>query len=171
MYNMLAKVFVILSAVLTMIIWPLLDMTAKFDTVSQNYAMSKVSRFIDASCNGGYINEDMMQVLTKQLSATGNAYTIEITHEHKVYMPVYEEDMFSGETVIVYENTYEDEILEEIYNGDGEYTMSEGDYLSVVVKSSSRTLNQRISGMLGMGENTSPAINVSDGGRVRDDLH
>lgn len=172
MNDIIGKMFAVILACVVFFIYPVLVVSQQLDTETQTYVMNKTSRFVDSIRNGGYINLDMMMVFNKQLAATGNIYNIKITHEHKNYIPVYDEDnKFTGDTKMTYKNTYEDDILDEVYNGDGEYELTEGDYISVTVNSTNKTMAQKLEGMInGMSGDTS-AVRVSYGGMVRDDLH
>ena len=172
MQNYLSKIVVVILAVLLLYIHPTIRIAQNYDDKTQIYVMNKVTRFVDSARNGGYIDINMMMTLNKQLAATGNVYKIKITHEHKSFYPVYDDaGEFTGKSQMTYKDTFEDVILDEIYNGDGEYTMTEGDQLSVSVTTSAPTFAQKIYSMVTNTMKEGPAINVCYGGRVRDDLH
>ena len=169
MTDILGKAFAVILLTVGMAVCPALIMAHIQQSQAQTYVMSKVSGFVDAARNGGYIDKDMLKVLSDQLSATGVGYTVKMTHQHKAYQPVYEGDEFQGKTEIIYKNAYEEDILNEVYHGSGEYDMRQGDYLSVVVSSRTATMAQRLEGMVaGSG---GAGIRVSYGGRVRDDVY
>lgn len=156
---------------IALITLPAIAQSPQMDTLSQTYVMDKTAKFVDAIRNDGYLNEDMLWRFNKQLTATRNAYQIRITHEHRVIMPVYDEDgNFKDDTKVIYENTYEEDILKEIYEGDGEYEFCEGDQISVVVESKNKTVSQKLVGFVTGRAMDYPAIKVSYGGRIRDDL-
>lgn len=165
--GMLAGVF----GTIALIALPTIAQSPQLDNAAQTYVMDKTSKFVNAIRNDGYLNEDMMWRLNEQLAATGNSYEIKITHEHRVIMPVYDDNgNFKDDTKVVYENTYEDDILKELYEGDGEYKFSEGDQISVTIQSTNTTLSQKLVGFVtGRGADY-PAIKACDGGRIRDDI-
>lgn len=166
-----AKILAGMFGTIILISAPLLAESQQLDNMTQTYVMDKTTKFVDTIQNDGYLNEEMLWKLNSQLTATGNAYEIEITHEHRVIMPVYDDaGNFMDDTQVVYENTYEDEILDEIYNGDGVYEFTEGDQISVTVSSKNKTMSQKMFGLLTGRASDYPAIRASSGGRIRDDL-
>ena len=168
--NSLGKLFAAITACAVFFIYPTLDTAQQMDNRSQTYVMNKTTRFVDSVKNCGYLNDEMMDRFGEELSATGNLYGIRIVHDHKVYVPVYDDtDTFTGKTELVYQDTYEDDILDEIYNGSGKYEFTEGDFISVTVVSKSLTIFQKLNNIINGVSSDSPAILANYGGMIRDD--
>lgn len=143
--------------------------TSKTDMATNVHVYKVVNDFVDEVELNGYISQDMYNNLQKKLSDTGVMYTIEMTHSHAVVSPVFNEngDAIKG-TKTSTVATYEDEILDKLYDTDGMYYLEANDYFSITVKNKTRTLAQKLNRII-TGTSTKYAVVVVAGGVVRNE--
>lgn len=110
-----------------------------------------VEEFVDQSRANGYISYNNYLELADRLSATGYIYTIFIENDSKITV--------SSDSDLGYEDTYyasyEDEILEYMFNGPEDvnngyrnYSMKAGDYLKVSYSINCRSFSSMIIGLI-----------------------
>lgn len=169
--NAFSKVVAIIVACILMFIFPVYSMSNKADDVVETYVDDKTATLVDTIRNTGKLTKEMYDTFSKQLSGTDNLYDIKITHQHAMYYPVYDDSgVATGDVELVYENIYQDTILEEVLNGSGVYRFSVGDYISVVIKNTNRTMSTIIEQVfLKSPLSTTNKVYVSKGGRIRDE--
>lgn len=166
----LSKIVAIFLACILMFLYPTYSYAQKEDQIVQTYVSDKTAEFVNAIRNSGTLTAEMYNSFTRTLINTGNAYEIKITHQHGMYYPIIDDvGNVTGDVELKYLNTYQDDIVEELYNGIGEYKFSEGDYISISIKSTSRTLADIMQALLLQHAAKDGTIYVSYGGRIRDE--
>lgn len=169
--NAFEKIIAILVACILMFIYPIYSMSLKTNNVVETYVDDQTANLVDTIRSTGKLTYDMYTMYTKMLTNTANVYDISITHQHAIYYPVYDDaGVATGDVELKYENVYEGDILDEIYNGSGEYKFTEGDYVSIKIKNTNRTMSDMIEEViLKNPQGSTPRIYVSHGGRIRDE--
>lgn len=159
----------VILVVLAMFLNPIQENACKEDVITQDYVYTTVADFVQEVQLCGYITQEQYNEFTKKLSDTGSVYTIEMTHSHDVIMPVFGEDGNSVTgTKTVRSTTYEDEILEKMYNTEGVYYFEVGDQFSMTVKNKSRTTAQKLNSLLSKGS-TKYAVVATYGATIRNE--
>ena len=168
--NAFEKIIAILVACVLLFLYPLYSLAIKTDTVVKTYVDDQTATLVDSIRNSGKLTYDMYTTYLKKLSTTDNLYDISITHQHATYYPIYDDNNnATGEVNLQYSNTYEDDILNELYFGSGIYSFSEGDYVSVKLVNTNRTLADIMAGAILSKPKIGNSIYVSYGGRIRDE--
>lgn len=175
MENTLSKFVAILLVVVLLFVFPVLNMFENQDNISRTIVLNEVTHFVDATRNLGYITPRMYNDLLRKLNATGNRYTIELTHEHLVVQPVYLDvtdlTSFEGDAKNTYENKYSSEILEVLYadKEDSFYYFSSGDYFVMKVYNTDETIATRLKSIILGSELPEKNIVVNYGGMVKNE--
>lgn len=168
--NSFSKITAIFVAAILMFLLPLYSVAQKADRITQTYVSDKTAEFVNAVRNSGKLTEDMYDQFVSALSDTGNVYEINIVHQHGVYYPIYDEnDIATGDVSLQFYNTYEEDIVKELYENNGVYRFSENDYISVVVKSINKTMADTFQSILLDRSTQEGTIYVSYGGKIRDE--
>lgn len=159
----------VIIVVIGMYVIPIKDTANRQDTEIAAYVYAITNDFVDSVELNGYISQDMYNEFLSDLDTTGNGYTISMVHGHDVYMPKFNEtgDVVTGTTTTA-STTYEDAILEDLYDTDGVYYLEAGDHFSVTVKNKNRTLSQKINRIL-TGASVKYSIVATAGGTVRNE--
>lgn len=161
----LGRVIEILITIVLLFLIPIQYFAIKQDMISQTYVTTQTSYLVDSVRNLGYLNKEMYESYLRKLQATNNVYDIKMTHYQFVYEA--EEENYSKH----YYCTYEDEILNQVYdeNTEGRYDLHQGDYLMLKVQNKSKTFGTFIvSHMMGI-ELSKEQIQVVYGGAIRDE--
>jgi len=168
--NAFEKIVAILVACVLLFLYPIYSMASKTDSVVQTYVGDQTATLVDSIRSTGKLTYDMYTSYLKRLTSTDNLYDISITHQHAVYYPVYDDDNnATGDVMLKYTNTYEDDILDELYFGSGVYQFSEGDYVSVKLTNTNRTMADIMEGIILKKSKIGVSIYASYGGRIRDE--
>ncbi|WP_322906724.1 hypothetical protein [Paenibacillus campi] len=176
MSNAIMKIFAALLALLLMGIWPLYTAYSSQDHSSQIVVLNAVTRFVDRVRDKGYISPPMMQAFKDQLFLTGNTYHIEMEHQHKRYDPVYDDEaQFQHTYQVHYEGYYNNQIEARLFPVGNDnandparlYKLNQGDFFSVTVKNTNRTMATLMGDLLFGGSNApNEKIVVPYGGMV-----
>jgi len=175
MENTLSKFVAILLVVVLLFVFPILNMFDNQDYVSRTIVLNEVTHFVDSTRNLGYITPRMYEELLRKLQATGNEYTVELTHEHLVVQPVYLDvtDLTSFEDTSknTYENKYSSEILEVLYADEENsfYYLSSGDYFAMKVCNTNETMGTRLKSIILGSQLPKKNIVVNYGGMVKNE--
>ncbi len=169
--NALEKVVGILLAVLLLFVVPMNYLAQKQDAITQSYVTAETTKFVDAIRNNGYLTADMYNEYLRKIDSTNNLYTIKMEHVHQVINPLYDEasGSFQDVTSTNYYNTYQEDILKELFEGSGTYHFSQGDYISVKVVNRNKTYAARLQQKIYAHEMTDIQIYVTYGGMIRDE--
>lgn len=163
------KIIAILISVLVLFIAPVLYLAQKQDAIVQNYVTRETIAFVDAVKNNGYLTKDMYDTYIQKLADTDNLYDIFMEHGHKIINPVYSDaDIFQNDISIYYSSSYEDDILDKLYET-GIYQLQQEDYLSVQVMNRNKTLAAKLQQIIYASEVPEEQILVHYGGIIRDE--
>ena len=144
MDSTLMTIIAIFIAVILLFIWPLMAITERNDDIAQLSAQTITSEFVDNARSIGKITMEDYATFVDKLGATGNSYDIEM--EIKVLDEnIGKKSAWTNKEVIgenVYYSIYTSQILEVLMadNGNGVYSMKQGDYFSVSIKNTNQTI-------------------------------
>ena len=145
--SVITVIAIVLAAVL-MFVFPLMSVAERNDDIAQLSAQTITAEFVDNARSIGKITLDDYTKFVNKLSATGNSYDIEM--EVKVLDEnIGKKSAWTNKQVIgenVYYSIYTSQILEVLQdeNGNGVYSMKQGDYFSVSVKNTNQTISQQL---------------------------
>lgn len=153
MSDSLITIVAIFLAAILMFIFPLMSIAERSDDISQLTVQAAVTDFVDTAKSTGKITLDEYEKLVNKIEATGNTYDVEI--EVKVLDENIGKKSAWTQGQVIGENNYYSVYTSQIMNymasmegeGDGVYTMKEGDIISVSVKNNNKTLSQTIRGI------------------------
>ena len=153
MSDSLITIVAIFLAAILMFIFPLMSIAERSDDISQLTVQAAVTAFVDTAKSTGKITLEEYDKLVNKIEATGNTYDVEI--EVKVLDENIGKKSAWTQGQVIGENNYYSVYTSQIMNymasmegeGDGVYTMKEGDIISVSVKNNNKTLSQTIRGI------------------------
>lgn len=178
MSESLSKIFALILAVLLLYIFPVENMLTRQEDVTRVFVLNETTKFVDSVRNLGYITPLMYMQYTRNLSATGLAYDIEMEHLHASVNPVYIDpvDITSFQHDYSYNlmATYTEEILETLFpetpaTEDTRYYLSKGDYFNVIVSNKNKTIATKVQELLIMADLPAKRVIINYGGMVRDE--
>lgn len=143
--SVITVVAIFLAAIL-MFVFPLMSVAERNDDIAQLSAQTITSEFVDNARSIGKITMEDYATFVDKLGATGNSYDIEM--EVKVLDEnIGKKSAWTNKEVIgenVYYSIYTSQILEVLTedNGNGVYSMKQGDYFSVSIKNTNQTIAQ-----------------------------
>ncbi len=168
----ISTIFTIVLAVLLMVITPAYLLLQKSETLLQNYVNSETSKFISEVKSSGKITKEAYTDYINKLDVTDYLFEIKIEHQKKVILPKYsDEGVFLNSYITSYENTYEEDIIDEIYKGDGVYLLSFGDYISINVTSRETLVSSNYLNFLRGRIIPSDRLNYIDGGMISNESY
>jgi len=136
---------IFLSATL-MFAFPLMTLADRNDDITQLAIQTSVAEFVDEIRRTGKLTEDEYNSFVSSITATGNAYDVELQFKILDENPSKKTTQSAGATVIgenVYYSVYTTQI-EQRLGEDREYLLKEGDIVSVSVKNRGETLAQTL---------------------------
>ena len=146
--TLITVVAIALAAVL-MFVFPLMTMADRTDDVAQLSVKTATTEFVDDVRTTGKLTMDKYNKFLESISATGNAYDIEmmakILDENPGKKTAQTQSTKIGENV--YYSMYTSQILDTINPSSGKtqtLSLKEGDMFSVNVKNKSTTLSQQL---------------------------
>ena len=162
------KLVAIIIGVVLLFLAPIQSISQKQDSISQIVVDNETANFVDSIMYSGYISKEMYITFLKKLEKTGNIYKITLCHSRKQVTPGLSDEshVIQGEYDVHYINVYEDEIMESFNNGD-DYTMNQGDYISVKVVNRNKTIGSKVMSALTF-VNVDNKIITTYGGMIRD---
>ena len=137
---------IFLSATL-MFAFPLMTLADRNDDITQLAIQTSVAEFVDEIRRTGKLTEDEYNSFVSSITATGNAYDVELQFKILDENPSKKTTQSAGATVIgenVYYSVYTTQIEAKLYDGSLQYLLKEGDVVSVSVKNRSTTLAQTL---------------------------
>lgn len=164
----LSKVLAVFLTIVAMFIAPIIIQAQLQDNTLQSTVYAMTDDFVEQIRAQGKITQDMYLEFIQRLDATDLLYDVKITHSHSTVVPVYDSTGATIATKTVDNITYTQDILASVYETEGVYLMNKGDMISVSVTNREPTLGQRLREML-FFISDSAAINVRDGGVIRDE--
>ena len=132
-----------------MFVFPLMTMSDRTDDISQLAVETATTEFVDDVRTTGKLTLDKYSKFVEQISATGNAYDVEmevqVLDENPGKKTTQANSTKIGENV--YYTTYTSQILDMITGPNGQsktLALKEGDIFSVNVKNTNSTLSQQL---------------------------
>ena len=139
-------IIAIFLAAILMFVFPLMTLADRNDDVTQLTVQTATTEFVDDIRRTGKLTEDKYNSFVSTISATGNAYDIEIEFQILDENPAKKDTQSSGTTVIgenIYYSVYTIQIETRLGN-DHQYILKEGDIVSLSVKNRGATLAQTL---------------------------
>ena len=169
MKEFFGSVIAIIVVAVALFIVPVKGETARTDNVVSAYVYTITNDFVDNVELNGYISLDTYNEFQSKLASTGNSYIVTMVHGHDIYTPKFNTagSAITGITTIS-SATYEDEILEELYDKSGIYYFEKDDHFSITVKNKNRTISQKINRLL-TGASVKYSIVATAGGTIRNE--
>ncbi|MGF9975482.1 hypothetical protein [Viridibacillus arvi] len=178
MPNGFSKVMAFLFFVLLIIFTVYQNYKIQDDLAYQN-AFHSVTDFVDNVRSKGYITPKMYEDFQQQLDLGNYHFNVDMIHKQKIYTPIYTDpknvNSFTGEYVIDYDEYYNEQIEEVLFNETSKtpikermYKLQEEDFFQVVVKNKSKTNANIIFDFLtaNVGNSNDSTIYVPYGGMV-----
>jgi len=168
--NALSKITAFFIAILLLFIIPLLHNFERQDDLAKLNTQNAVTRFVDSVRNKGFITPKMFNEFVTELEQTKYVFDIEITHEKKIYFPIYTDPVdastFTGEYMVDYQNYYSPQILKVLFPNNNQplehdsrvYKLAEGDFFKVEVKNKNKTNATILTEFLTFGNTSSNVI-------------
>lgn len=142
--TLITIVAIALAAVL-MFVFPLMTMADRTDDVSQLAVETATTEFVDDIRLTGKLTQDKYDKFVANISATGNAYDVEmelkVLDENPGKKTTQAVQTKIGENV--YYSMYTSQILD-VLDGNGVQILKEGDIFSASVKNTNSTLSQQL---------------------------
>ena len=149
MGDTLITIIAIALAAVLMFVFPLMTMSDRTDDISQLAVETATTEFVDDVRTTGKLTLDKYSKFVEQISATGNAYDVEmevqVLDENPGKKTTQANSTKIGENV--YYTTYTSQILDMITGPSGQsktLALKEGDIFSVNVKNTNSTLSQQL---------------------------
>lgn len=149
MGDTLITIIAIALAAVLMFVFPLMTMSDRTDDISQSAVETETREFVDDVRTTGKLTLDKYSKFVEQISATGNAYDVEmevqVLDENPGKKTTQANSTKIGENV--YYTTYTSQILDMITGPNGQsktLALKEGDIFSVNVKNTNSTLSQQL---------------------------
>ena len=151
MGDTLITVIAIALAAILMFVFPLMTMSDRTDDIAQLTVQTATTDFVDDVRTTGKLTLDKYSKFVESISATGNAYDVEmeiqVLDENPGKKTTQSEATKIGENV--YYTVYTSQILDTITADDkNTYLLKDGDMFSASVKNSSTTLSQTLKNFL-----------------------
>lgn len=144
--TLITVVAIVLAAVL-MFVFPLMTMADRTDDISQLTVKTATTEFVDNIRTTGKLTLDKYGKFVENISATGNAYDVELEIKRLDENPGKKTTQAVSERIgeNVYYSIYTSQILDELNdeNNKGVMTLKEGDIVSASVKNTSNTMAQQ----------------------------
>ncbi|MCI8308826.1 MAG: hypothetical protein HFJ45_01110 [Clostridia bacterium] len=150
MSDSLITIVAIFLAAILMFIFPLMSIAERSDDIAELTVQTAVTSFVSTARSTGKITLDDYNKMMNKLNATGNSYDVEIEvkvlDENVGKKSAWTQGQVIGENI--YYSVYTSQIMNYMTSntgeGDGVYTMKEGDIISVSAKNNNKTLSQTI---------------------------
>lgn len=180
--NSFIKIFAVLIAVLLLYIYPLSAAFEQQDDISELVAMRATTAFVDAVRDKGGITPRMYNDFMTALAATGNSFDVQMEHDSKKYVPVYDDptqpETFKGTYELQYDAFYNAQILPVLFPSNQvakddpsrRYRMRAGDSFSVIVRNTNRTPGTLFFDLLNNTISPNEKIVIPYGGAVRHEM-
>ena len=139
-------IIAIFLAAILMFIFPLMTLADRNDDITTLTVQTATTEFVDEIRRTGKLTADEYNSFNSAITATGNAYDVEIEFKILDENPAKKTSQSTGVTIIgenVYYSVYTTQI-EDRLGTDSQYILKEGDIVSVSVKNRSATLAQTL---------------------------
>lgn len=153
MSDSLITIVAIFLAAILMFIFPLMSIAERSDDISQLTVQAAATEFIDTVKVTGKITMEDYNKMKSKVESTGNTFDIElevkILDENVGKKTAWTQGQVIGENI--YYSLYTSQIMNYMASmtseGDGVFTLKEGDIVSLSVKNNNKTLSQTIRGI------------------------
>lgn len=169
----MGKIASIFLIVIMMFFVPMGIQAEKEEMMIESYVLAKSAYFVEHIRSNGAISREMYEQYQKQLAQTGFVYDIHMEHKQMVTNTEGEQEQEEEEKgLFCYRSAfYENDILETLFDKNEVYTMKQGDFFFLSVTSKTKGLSDKIKSYFLIPTDSSPAVHVSMGGRIRDETH
>lgn len=164
MPEIVGKIALIFFAMYVLIINPMVNILQEQDETSRIFVNAETNEFLEMTTNKGQISEEALDMFQRKISATGNLYDVELTHDKYVLGSNTGSGLAGSNYVIKNDSVIRNEI-----NTTGYYSMDKNDYFSIEVVMKNRTLAtqmQEFAFKIPMGNNR---MFIKYGGVVKND--
>lgn len=130
-------------SVVVMLLFPTLHNYQKQDDLVAERVKIETTNLVDSIRTKGYISSEMLNEFERKIDVGNYIFKVDILHEKKMYVPVYEDpnnlNSYTGEYKIHYDNFYTKDILDYVYNTKEDYQLSADDFVKVTVQNKVKT--------------------------------
>ncbi len=179
-----SSIWKILSFILILyllFVFPLLHALERQEDIAYQLAYNEVNIFVDSVRDRGFLSPEMMDGFLSRLHFTGLSYAVELTHEHKQYVPNYSDpadlNTFLGTYTALTEDFYDAEIMDVLYpenpltpKEQRTYTFNQGDLFSVHVENTSSSLATALKRVLFLQGKEGTKTIITLGGMVQNEI-
>ena len=146
MGDTLITVTAIALAAILMFVFPLMTMSDRNDDVSQLAVETATVEFVDDVRTTGKLSIDKYSKFVENISATGNAYDVEMEVKVKDENPGKKTTQANASKIgeDVYYSMYTSQIMDTIGDGTATLGLKEGDIFSTSVKNTNTTMSQQL---------------------------
>lgn len=176
MPNVFSKMFALLLAVLVLYCVPTYQLYKKQEEIAYLNTHQVVTEFVDNVRTKGFITRDMYEQFLQKLNVGEVLYTVEMTHKHKIYVPVYtdptNQNSFTGEYKTQYDEFYKEQIEKVLYadlnDTDVMYKLENGDYFKIYVENKTKFRSTMLFDFFtgGIANDNDVVVSVPYGGMV-----
>ncbi len=129
----LGKMIDITSAIVIMMIIPIIWTIGMQEKLVMKYARICGSDFVEDVCHHGGISRNRYEVFLNGLAAPGKGFEVELECRSRVYEPLYENGIFTGDVSYHESVGYTGQILDRLYSLD-ECRFEAGSVFSLMIR-------------------------------------
>lgn len=171
MGDTLITVVAIFLAGVLMFVFPLMSISERNDDISQMAVQTETVNFVDNVRSTGKLTQNNYNAFVQTLSATGNAYEVELEIKRIDENPGKKTSMTAVDKIgeNTYYSEYNSQILDKLLqdNNNGSIALKEGDIFTVKVKNTNTTIAQSLKNFFyGLTGNDTAQIEASHSGVV-----
>lgn len=171
MGDTLITVVAIFLAGVLMFVFPLMSISERNDDISQMAVQTETVNFVDNVRSTGKLTQNNYNAFVQTLSATGNAYEVELEIKRIDENPGKKTSMTATDKIgeNTYYSEYNSQILDKLLqdNNNGSIALKEGDIFTVKVKNTNTTIAQSLKNFFyGLTGNDTAQIEASHSGVV-----
>ncbi|WP_209847265.1 hypothetical protein [Paenibacillus sediminis] len=159
--------------------FPTTQAAERQDDLSQMVVYNSLTQFVDAVRTKGYLTPIMYEDFITEMNATGGTYQVEMEHLHKKYHPEYSDpanpNTFEDKFSVYYDGFYTEKLMNVLFpdnnepkdSDDRKYKFNVGDFFTVTVKNTNRTISSVLRDFLtGSNRGDGTTIAVPYGGMI-----
>lgn len=138
--NVYEKLFDILIAICIMLLFPLLYLTKKSETITYQAIQRKAEQFVEEILTQGRLTKEAYERFYDSVNGYSEAIQIILSYEEIIYEPEYKLETdsgvysFTGEVMEYEQITPGYEIIHSLYQEEEEFNMEAGGYFKVTVQ-------------------------------------
>lgn len=158
-------------AVVVMFLFPAQHTFQRQDEIVEEKVDLETTKLVDSIRTKGYISADMLNKFQSQIGLSNYMFKVDIVHEKKMYVPIYDDpnnlNTYKGDYEIHYENFYTKDIYDYIYKQKKNYQLSADDFITIKVQNKVKTNASFFKDFLTFSfTDDSPEIFVQYGGMI-----